>query len=418
MENGYDESTTDAVGDLCRGEKLDCPTTITPSSTAPATKDFKTGVIVLESIMMVLIVYGNGMVVLGVALSKSLRTMTHMFIQNLAVADLLMGLVGIPLDLMSMILYVQQYTYDQLRLICLFKFAISYLSGIASLVTIGFIAILRCVVVKFPSLTKHQSFVRCRRLSIVFIWLYSSVVSVIFLTVGYRENFAMPCTLVSINSLWFNRLVFSHPISVGIVATVCYLVIFRTMRSNRAKIQVSANGPSTCAKENRLTKIMLTVVSLFFICWLPASLYILGNHNDVQELTSGFKIMINMIYANSFINPIIYVLTMPDFRQSVACIMKCTKRGANDPSGQESNPTQLGTARPISIPTVRPKQCTNGVPNQSSNHSPNHSHVTLEPSMPNDGVGIELSGSENTNETSTSVHNGVWTVPFVHHSSL
>ncbi|NXY47825.1 C3AR protein, partial [Ceuthmochares aereus] len=133
----------------------------------------------------------------------------------------------------------------------------------------------------------------------------------------YEGDYPVSLALVAIN---ITRAVFGFVIPFGIIA-VCYaLIAFRTRVNQFHK------------PRNRMLRTIVLVVAAFFICWAPY--HIVGILSLVPAL--GTKLMESLIlwdhlstalaYANSCINPLLYIFVGRDFRakarQSVQGILE------------------------------------------------------------------------------------------------
>ena len=104
----------------------------------------------------------------------------------------------------------------------------------------------------------------------------------------------------------------------------------------------------------RLTKTLVLVSFLALFCWLPyvfvSSVYWL-NHDVV--IPWRYDVIINFInYSNAFVNPVVYALRIPEFRQALALCCPLRRRAAvntenlqkrNNKAAVMTTPTQLRT---------------------------------------------------------------------------
>ncbi|NXK02578.1 C3AR protein, partial [Herpetotheres cachinnans] len=133
----------------------------------------------------------------------------------------------------------------------------------------------------------------------------------------YEGIASVSLTLVVIN---ITRAVFGFVLPFGIMA-VCYALIAFRMRANQF------NKPC-----NRMLRTIVLLVAAFFICWAPY--HIVGILSLVPALATGPRpslilwdhLSTALAYANSCINPLLYVFVGRDFRakawQSVQQILE------------------------------------------------------------------------------------------------
>ncbi|NXF76990.1 C3AR protein, partial [Sclerurus mexicanus] len=124
----------------------------------------------------------------------------------------------------------------------------------------------------------------------------------------YAGDSSVPLALVIIN---ITRAVLGFVLPFGIMA-VCYiLIVFRTHAN-----QFSKPG-------NRMLRTIVLVVAAFFVCWAPY--HIVGILSLVPSLQTGLTeslilwdhLSTAIAYANSCINPLLYVFVGRDFRAKV-----------------------------------------------------------------------------------------------------
>ncbi|NXY16256.1 C3AR protein, partial [Atrichornis clamosus] len=124
----------------------------------------------------------------------------------------------------------------------------------------------------------------------------------------YEGDYSVPLALVVIN---ITRAVFGFVLPFGIMA-VCYaLIVIRTHANQFHK------------PHNRMLRTIALVVAAFFICWAPY--HVVGILSVVPSLGTGLveslilwdHLSTALAYANSCINPLLYVFVGRDFRAKV-----------------------------------------------------------------------------------------------------
>ncbi|NXV39909.1 C3AR protein, partial [Rissa tridactyla] len=133
----------------------------------------------------------------------------------------------------------------------------------------------------------------------------------------YESDYSVPLAIVVIN---ITRAVFGFVLPFGIVAFCYALIAFRT-RANRFH-----------KPHNRMLRTIVLVIAAFFICWAPY--HVVGILSLVPTLETGLReslilwdhLSTALAYANSCINPLLYVFVGRDFRakarQSVQGILE------------------------------------------------------------------------------------------------
>ena len=129
--------------------------------------------------------------------------------------------------------------------------------------------------------------------------------------------------LLGLTPLWDNELLVAVVTSVLIVApvviSVVYIKIYRRLRAPD-QAQRQAGNTQNIARYRRTASAMLMVYVLFLICYLPC--YCLSAvHLIVTEWTVTLEYLWDFSYSlvllNSFLNPFIYCLRLPDIHTEV-----------------------------------------------------------------------------------------------------
>ena len=111
-----------------------------------------------------------------------------------------------------------------------------------------------------------------------------------------------------------------------LVICVSYVFIFVKLRfGNQPRHHGAAN------RERKLTVTLFTVTSLSLLLWLPfvINAFLFFSTNILRSLSEIALFRLNcvstaLLYANSFLNPILYVMRMPGFRRALK--MLCRQR--------------------------------------------------------------------------------------------
>ena len=107
-------------------------------------------------------------------------------------------------------------------------------------------------------------------------------------------------------------------------------------------------------QNKRLTKTLVLVSILALFCWLPfaivSSVAVLNNDVVIPWI---YDVIISFVnYSNAFVNPVVYALRIPEFRQALALCCPLRRRAAvntenlqkrNNKAAVLTTPTQLRT---------------------------------------------------------------------------
>ncbi|XP_072308220.1 adenosine receptor A1-like [Eucyclogobius newberryi] len=272
----------------------------------------------IETAIALASVLGNILVVLVVYVNRGLRNTTFFFIVSLAVADIAVGLLVIPLAIViSLGLKTQFYT-------CLFLSCLLLTITQSSILSLLAIAIDRYLRVKIP--TKYCSVVTKERAwtAVGLCWVFSFLMGMVPMT-GWNNHGAMgpssniPCTFVGVIRMdymvYFNF--FGWVVVPLAIMTFLYVQIFWVIRR-----QLNSRAEATCdaeryyQKELRLAKSLALVVFLFIVCWMPIHIMNCINFfcKDCKIPTVALNVGIFMSHVNSVVNPMVYAFRIKRFR--------------------------------------------------------------------------------------------------------
>ncbi|NXT76349.1 C3AR protein, partial [Zapornia atra] len=135
----------------------------------------------------------------------------------------------------------------------------------------------------------------------------------------YEEDDAVPLPLVVIST---TRVIFGFVLPFGVMAA-CYALIAFRMHANQFH-----------KPRNRTLRTITLVVTAFFICWAPY--HIVGIISLVPALATGLEDSLTLwdhlstalAYANSCINPLLYVFVGRDFRAKAQQTVRGILEGA------------------------------------------------------------------------------------------
>ena len=150
---------------------------------------------------------------------------------------------------------------------------------------------------------------RAYRISIVTLWALTLLIAIILSALNF---------LISVKramSVWTPYLV-----TLIFVICGCNIGIWRKFRHG----SVASQQPNRDLLNKRLTKTLMLVSILASLSWLPlVILNCLGDIYDVQ-IPETFYDLVNVInYSNSFTNPVLYALRLPEFREAWAlCFLR------------------------------------------------------------------------------------------------
>ena len=302
-----------------RGNKME-NNSVTRSSTNTSTPPTMTdtpskaqGIAVVTALMFEsgLIVMGNVLTIILFAGEKKLRKKSLFLVMNMALADVMLGAVALPLYYLIVgpdyHLWTAKATHKSI-----FYFLDTTFSQ-SPLVSAGFISCERFYAVFWP--LKHKT-LSMRTYGIVIFTVWSLAILVSIIAVLFYEYNSFKAATLS----WM-----SFPLSFLFIVCACNISIWRKVRMRNITLQQQNRAAS---QNQRLTNALLFVSAISVLSWLP--LVIVNYLVFVQGLDIRrrflFVDIINILnLSNSILNPFVYALRIPVFRQAlwVSC---CSRR--------------------------------------------------------------------------------------------
>uniref|UniRef100_A0A8P4KAR5 Neuropeptide FF receptor 2 n=1 Tax=Dicentrarchus labrax TaxID=13489 RepID=A0A8P4KAR5_DICLA len=298
-------------------------------------------------LIFVVCMVGNGVVCFIVLRSKNMRTVTNLFILNLAISDLLVGIFCMPTTLVDNIITGWPFG----SVVCKLSGMVQGISVSASVFTLVAIAVdrFRCIVYPF----KQKLTIATSKLIIVIIWVLAVSIMCpsgvmlqvtkeqrVRIVLGHnndtrpfywcRENWPNQEMRKIYTTVLFAN-IYLAPLSLIVImyARIGFTLSKTTIPPMRGS-GIGMEGRHTISKKKTRVIMMLLVVALLFILsWLP--LWTLMMLSDYASLTEHQYRVINiyvyplahwLAFFNSSVNPIIYGFFNENFRRGFQAAFK------------------------------------------------------------------------------------------------
>ena len=257
---------------------------------------------------MLVAIVGNSLVLAAILSAPSLRSPAILLLCNLAVSDLLVGLVIQPL-------FIAHSFNLTTRLLTSIWLIMSYSACGISLCTMTAIAVDRFLALHYH--LRYSTMVTSFRIKTILtaLWLKSFIFSGIYfwsvrIFFLYITIFVCLCLIISV---------------------FCYVRIFKIVRHQQKKIQCqhqAVNLPQGSTISNLLQLEKSAINSfLFFIVmvlfYTPVSTYLSLIYATKDGSHRGWNVAITLVFINSSVNPFLYCWRMGDLR---AAVMKTARK--------------------------------------------------------------------------------------------
>ena len=289
-------------------------------------------------LVIVLSLVGNIFVLYVVRNNIKLHTVTHYLIVNLAVADLLITVFN-----MSVLLKTEITGNDEAfggiagQIYCVGIIVVLNLSVVCSILTMTAIAFERFCSIVFPF--KRIVTLKLAKAMVGGTWLCSFLITIPFFfhteVVDYHGDGVFYCVedwspldttrASQVFQIVFFVFVYACPL---IAIFVLYLGIGIKLWRRQAKKEVSSFGKSHRRTRMlvQVTKMLIVSVTVFAICWLPQHVALFINYFMLHICPPEFLWFGGTLlaYANSAMNPIIYVAFHSEYRkQFKVSLVRC-----------------------------------------------------------------------------------------------
>ena len=260
------------------------------------------------SILAVLAVFGNLMVVVAFAINDKLRTVTNYFVVGLAVADILVGAVSVPLWMYLLNLYENGQAVGMTIQVLYSR--LDQFAGISSIFHLMVISMERYFCVGWA--VKHRNTPRyVYYLILALVWILSAIaasIQHIFAQITPRDVVLLLLVLFFILPL--------------VVIVVSYAAIWKiaTTRMN--------NNPSkrSLKREIRTATTIAFVIGFFFVSWTPffvSNVVLAYCPPTVCPFNWAMTLLVKFLhFSNSAVNPIVYGVRIPEFRKTFKFILR------------------------------------------------------------------------------------------------
>ena len=278
-------------------------TSTSPTMTDTPSKEQGIAVVTVFMFESGLIVMGNVLTLIIFAREKKLRKKSLFLVMNMALADVMLGAVSLPL-----LVYFSAGPYYQLwtaKKNAIFSYSFYFLDTTfsqSSLISAVFISCERFYAVYWPLKNKTLS-TRAYGIAIFMVWSLAIVVSIAVFPSHYLGSHK--AAVLS----WM-----PFPLSFLFIVCACNIGIWRKVRKRNIALQQQNRAAS---QNQLLTKTLLFVSAISVLSWLPLVINNLVIVLDIPMLPLCSQIITILNFSNSILNPFVYALRISEFRQTL-----------------------------------------------------------------------------------------------------
>ena len=253
-------------------------------------------------IVAFLVIVGNALTITVFASNKTLRKKSFLLVINMACADFVLGVLAMPLFIYRLGGDSKLWSIEWGYSLNLFYLAVDTVCAQTSIITAAFIAGERFFAIGWP--LKHRSIAHRRAyyITVSLTWISSIIISSMIIGSLHKS------VHISIY-IWM-----TYAFTLTIIICVCYIGIFKSFTQGRKfmRSQNDAKGPES----KRSTKTLLLITFVALACWLP--LIVTNTFTVYIPVDKNLLLLVNLInFGNSFANPVLYCLRIPDFRKAL-----------------------------------------------------------------------------------------------------
>ncbi|XP_072301546.1 histamine receptor H2b [Eucyclogobius newberryi] len=311
---------------------------------------------------IIITITGNVLVCLAVGLSRRLWRISNCFVVSLAITDLLLGVLVLPL---SASVELRRGRWSLGGVLCNLYISVDVMLCTSSILTLMAISVDRYLAISAPlSYSRRVTTVRVI-VAIVAIWTCSLAAAFLPVHMGWNTaHYDVQHWDWAIGGEhqegryclyeWNNNYVIIY--STGtfylplLLMTGMYLCIFRVAREQvrriRAATPLFARTASTAAisKEHKATVTLAAVLGAFIICWFPYFTYFtfMGMKGSAIIPNTFHSVVLWLGYFNSALNPILYPAFNRDFHKAYRELLHCRR-----PSQKKLHLSDISVHKPL-----------------------------------------------------------------------
>ncbi|XFF91205.1 hypothetical protein AB1E18_017424 [Capra hircus] len=284
---------------------------------------------------------GNALVIYVVLRHAKMKTVTNIYILNLAVADVLL-MLGLPFVATQNAISYWPFG----PVLCRLVMTLDGINQFTSIFCLTVMSVDRYLAVVHPIRSARWRRPRVAKLASAAVWAFSLVMSLPLVVFADIQEGWNTCNLSwpepvglwgAVFIIYTSVLGFFGPL---LVICLCYVLIVVKLKASGVRV-----GSTRRRSERKVTRMVVVVVLVFAGCWLPFFIVNIVNLAfalpEEPASAGAYFFVVVLSYANSCANPLLYGFLSDNFRQSfrkVLCLRKGYGAGAEDADATEPRP--------------------------------------------------------------------------------
>uniref|UniRef100_A0A8D0LAZ6 Neuropeptides B and W receptor 1 n=1 Tax=Sphenodon punctatus TaxID=8508 RepID=A0A8D0LAZ6_SPHPU len=290
--------------------------------------NFYVAVPIIYSVICAVGLTGNTAVIYVILKAPKMKTVTNIFILNLAIADELFTLV-LPINVADYLLL--QWPFGEFM--CKLIISIDQYNTFSSIYFLTIMSIDRYLVVVATVKSKKIFYrtYRVAKLVSLCVWSFVTVIILPFSIFAkiHVEQGRSQCVFVfpSPESFWWKvSRIYTLILGFAIpVSTIC--ILYTTMLYKLRHMHLHSNAKALDKAKKKVTLMVLIILAVCLFCWTPYHLStVVALTTDIPQtpLVIGISYFITSLsYANSCLNPFLYAFLDDNFRKSFRKLVEC-----------------------------------------------------------------------------------------------
>ncbi|XP_043417014.1 somatostatin receptor type 5 [Prionailurus bengalensis] len=294
---------------------------------------------------------GNALVIYVVLRHAKMKTVTNIYILNLAVADVLL-MLGLPF--LATQNAVSYWPFGPV--LCRLVMTLDGINQFTSVFCLTVMSVDRYLAVVHPIRSARWRRPRVAKLASAGVWTFSLLMSLPLVVFADIQEGWDTCNVSwpepvglwgAVFIIYTSVLGFFGPL---LVICLCYLLIVVKVKASGVRV-----GATRRRSERKATRMVVVVVVVFAGCWLPFFIVNIVNLAFVlpaEPASAGaYFFVVVLSYANSCANPVLYGFLSDNFRQSFRKVL-CLRKGygAEDAEAAEPQADKSGRLREATTP--------------------------------------------------------------------